>query len=118
MKVINVYCKGGFDGDHYYHIFFAEDEQGKLLFEGSGKDNDPKYMQHRNYKGEIDSVVEALKTCVKRGYRNVTVRSKNKCVIHWAKGDWKRNKEYAKEYYENIQQIMKLIKIEFIVWEL
>lgn len=97
-----IYGYGGFliDGDE------------KIIIQGSG--SDPEMASMRNVAGEVLGCMAAMEEALKRGLNELTVYYDYMGIECWATGQWKRNKEGTKKYYEYAQEIQSKIKINFV----
>ncbi|MDT3843483.1 MAG: ribonuclease H family protein [Bacillota bacterium] len=97
-----VYGYGGFLVDH----------GKKYVLQGSG--NDPELASMRNVAGEILGSRAAVEKAIELGLPEVAVYYDYMGIEKWARGEWKRNKEGTKAYYEFIRRSLASISIRFI----
>lgn len=97
-----VYGYGGFLVDH----------GKKYVLQGSG--NDPELASMRNVAGEILGSRAAVEKAIELGLPEVAVYYDYMGIEKWASGEWKRNKEGTKAYYEFIRRSLANISIRFI----
>lgn len=97
-----VYGYGGFLVDH----------GKKYVLQGSG--NDPDLASMRNVAGEILGSRAAVEKAIELGLPEVAIYYDYMGIEKWARGEWKRNKEGTKAYYEFIRKSLANISIRFI----
>ena len=83
----------------------------KYIIQGSG--NDPEMATMRNVAGEIIACQETIKKAIELGIKNIDIFYDYSGIEKWATGEYKRNKEGTKSYYEFIQKIKSQININF-----
>ena len=84
----------------------------KYVLSGSGNDNEMASM--RNVSGEILGSQAAIKKAIELGMTEVSIYFDYMGIRAWALGEWKRNKEGTKAYYEFVKSVQDKIKINFI----
>ena len=84
----------------------------KYIITGCGSDEEMSTM--RNVAGEIMGAELAIKKVVSLKIPEITVLYDYFGIQKWATGEWKRNKEGTKAYYEFIQSVKDKIKINFV----
>lgn len=84
----------------------------KYIITGCGSDEEMSTM--RNVAGEIMGAELAIKKAVSLKIPEITVLYDYFGIQKWATGEWKRNKEGTKAYYEFIQSVKDKIKINFV----
>ena len=84
----------------------------KYIIQGCG--NDPEMATMRNVAGEIIASQETIKKAIELGIKNIDIFYDYSGIEKWATGEYKRNKEGTKSYYEFIQSIKSQININFI----
>ena len=91
-----------------------------LLTEGvketfSGREDDKYLAEMRNVSGEIKGAMVAMDMAIKKGKDTLYLHYDYTGIEHWAKGDWKTNKEGTKkykEYYDNIKDKLNVVFIK------
>lgn len=101
-SVTGVYGYGGFliVGDKKYKI------------QGSG--DDPQMASMRNVAGEILGSMAAIEKAIELKLPELSIYYDYMGIEMWAIGEWKRNKEGTKKYYEFMQSIKNDIKVKFV----
>lgn len=75
---------------------------------------DDKFYIHRNVAGEVKASVEAINKAIEEKKKAIYIHFDYQGIESWAKGDWKRNNELTKRYYEFFQKAKEKINIYFI----
>lgn len=91
---------------------FLKYGKNKETIQGSA--NDPDMTKLRNVAGEILGSMEAIKLAVKLGLKDLIIYYDYTGIEAWATGEWKRNNEYTKAYYEYVNSVKDIINLEFI----
>lgn len=97
-----VYGYGGF-------IVFGDNEE---ILMGSG--NDENMASMRNVAGEVLGSMAAIKRAIELGIGSLDIYYDYSGIKMWATGEWKRNKEGTKAYYEYIKSVMDKISLRFV----
>lgn len=97
-----VYGYGGF-------IVFGD---SKEILMGSG--NDENMASMRNVAGEVLGSMAAIKRAIELGIGSLDIYYDYSGIKMWATGEWKRNKEGTKAYYEYIKSVMDKISLRFV----
>lgn len=95
-----------------YGVVLITDE-GKETF--SGRDNNKELAEMRNVSGEIQGAMIAMDIAIKKGKDTLYLYFDYTGIEHWAKGDWKTNKEGTrlyKEYYDNMKNHLNVVFIK------
>jgi len=95
-----------------YGVVLITDE-GKETF--SGRDNNKELAEMRNVSGEIQGAMIAMDLALKKGKNTLYLYFDYTGIEHWAKGDWKTNKEGTrlyKEYYDNLKDQLNVVFIK------
>ena len=79
-----------------------------------GSDDDPEMASMRNIAGEIMAATLAIRSAVELGMKELTLYFDCQGVESWATGEWKRNKNGTKEYYEFFQEMKDKITVHFV----
>lgn len=82
-----------------------------VILKGSANDEDMASM--RNVAGEIMGSQFAIEKAIEMGAPEIDMYYDYNGIEKWATGEWKRNKEGTKKYYEFIQGVKDTIKINF-----
>ena len=98
----NVYGYGG----------FLVNNGETFLLQGSG--NDPDMASMRNISGEILGAKAAMEEAINQGIEEITIFYDYIGIEKWAIGEWKRNKDGTKDYYDYVQSIKDNLKIHFV----
>lgn len=72
------------------------------------------YSEHRNVAGEVYGSIEAIKWAINNGYKKIYIHYDYAGIGHWAKGEWKANKELTQNYKAFIDSVKDQIDLEFI----
>lgn len=91
---------------------FLFDGKEKHIISGSGDDGEMATM--RNVAGEILGCRAAVQLAIDLGIKEMAVYYDYMGIEMWATGAWKRNKEGTKAYYEYMNSVRDLIRIDFI----
>ena len=67
----------------------------------------------RNIVGEVTAAITAIKRAIDEGCSKITVLYDYAGIENWATGAWKRNKQLTKDYYEEVNDLMKSIDVTF-----
>ncbi|MGN0435580.1 MAG: viroplasmin family protein [Wujia sp.] len=97
-----VYGYGGF--------LVANDK--KYIVTGSGSDEEMAGM--RNVAGEVLGSMAAVKLAIELGLESLDIYYDYMGIEMWATGAWKRNKSGTIAYYEYMQSVKNIIKVNFI----
>jgi ribonuclease HI len=116
-KILNpsyAYIDGSFNKQTkvYGYGGFIMHNNEKYIIQGCG--NDPEMATMRNVAGEIIASQETIKKAIELGIKNIDIFYDYSGIEKWATGEYKRNKEGTKSYYEFIQSIKSQININFI----
>lgn len=109
------YVDGSFDlktRTYSYGVVLITND-GKETY--SGRENDKKLAEMRNVSGEIKGAMVAMDMAIKQEKETLYIYYDYTGIEHWAKGDWKTNKEGTKiykEFYDNIKDKLKVIFIK------
>ncbi len=98
----NTYGYGGF---FVYH-------GTKYRLQGSGTNEDMVSM--RNVAGEVLGSMAAMEKAIACGAEELTIFYDYSGIEKWALGEWKRNKQGTKAYYEYVQSIRPVLKLHFV----
>ena len=93
-----------------YGGFIMHNEK-KYIIKGSG--NDKELAKMRNVAGEIIACQEAVKKAIELGIKNIDIFYDYSGIERWATGEWKRNRQGTKKYYEYMQSIKSIIEVNF-----
>lgn len=81
----------------------------------SGRENNKELAEMRNVSGEIKGAMVAMDIAIQKDKDILYLYFDYTGIEHWAKGDWKTNKEGTKiykQYYDNIKDKLKVIFIK------
>lgn len=87
--------------------------EGKETF--SGRENNEDLAQMRNVSGEIKGAMIAMDLAIKRNKDTLYLYFDYTGIEHWAKGDWKTNKEgtkFYKSFYDSIKDKLNVVFIK------
>lgn len=84
----------------------------KYILQGSG--NDPDMSSMRNISGEILGAKASIEKAIELELTELTIFYDYMGIEKWATGEWKRNKEGTKAYYEYVQSVKDIISIHFV----
>lgn len=109
------YVDGSFDLKErtYSYGVVALTSCGKETF--SGREDDEELALMRNVSGEIKGAMVAMKKAIEKGKDTLYLYYDYAGIEHWAKGDWKTNKQGTKnykEYYDNIKDKLNVVFIK------
>ena len=88
-------------------------QEGKETY--SGRENDKELAEMRNVSGEIKGAMIAMDLAIKKRKDILYLYFDYTGIEHWAKGDWKTNKEGTrvyKEYYDNLKDELTVVFIK------
>ena len=88
-------------------------QEGKETY--SGRENDKELAEMRNVSGEIKGAMIAMDLAIKKEKDILYLYFDYTGIEHWAKGDWKTNKEGTKvykEYYDNLKDELTVVFIK------
>lgn len=88
-------------------------KEGKETF--SGRENNKELAQMRNVSGEIKGAMVAMEIAIDKGKEILYLYFDYTGIEHWAKGDWKTNKDGTKIYkafYDNIKEKLQVVFIK------
>ena len=100
-----VYGCGGFIVDQ------REEEPKKYIIQGS--DDDEEMATMRNISGELMGAKMAIEKAIELKINELTILYDYFGIQMWATGEWKRNKEGTKAYFEFCQSVKDKIKLSF-----
>lgn len=92
----------------YGVVFFFREL--KLRFNGPSVD---KFSSHRNVAGEVKASLKAMEFALENKCKRLDLYYDYTGIYHWAVGDWKRNNDFTKGYYEKAQKYMKDLEVKF-----
>lgn len=81
----------------------------------SGRENNKELAEMRNVSGEIKGAMVAMDIAIQKEKDILYLYFDYTGIEHWAKGDWKTNKEGTKiykQYYDNIKDKLKVVFIK------
>lgn len=108
------YVDGSFDlksRTYSYGVVLLTNE-GKETF--NGRENDKELAEMRNVSGEIKGAMVAMDKAIERKKDTLYLYYDYAGIEHWAKGDWKTNKEGTKNYKEYYDSIKNKLNVVFI----
>ena len=91
---------------------FLVNKDSRYKIQGSGNDEEMSSM--RNVAGEILGCMAAVKKAIELGLTEVTVFYDYMGIEMWATGQWKRNKSGTISYYDYMQSVQDVIKVNFV----
>ena len=108
------FVDGSFNSDTsvYGYGGFLRDTKTKQKYILQG--NDPEMAAMRNIAGEILGSMTAIKKSIELGFTELDIYYDYYGIEKWATGEWKRNKNGTKKYYEYVQSVRSQIDIHFI----
>lgn len=114
-KVI-AFVDGSFNSDTsvYGYGGFLRDTKTKQKYILKGNGNNPEMSAMRNIAGEILGSMAAIKKSIELGFTELDIYYDYYGIEKWATGEWKRNKNGTKKYYEYVQSVRNQIDIHFI----
>lgn len=98
-------------GVYGYGGFLIADGQ-KYILQGSGEEEEMSAM--RNVAGEILGSMAATQKAIELGLTKLRIYYDYAGIEAWADGSWKRNKVGTRNYYEYMQSVRDIIRIEFV----
>ena len=110
------FVDGSFNSDTsvYGYGGFLRDTKTKQKYILQGNGNNPEMSAMRNIAGEILGSMAAIKKSVELGFTELDIYYDYYGIEKWATGEWKRNKNGTKKYYEYVQSVRNQIDIHFI----
>lgn len=111
---IVAYVDGSFDikSRSYSYGVVLLTEESKETF--SGREDDKVLAEMRNVSGEIKAAMVAMDLAIEKGKDILYLHYDYTGIEHWAKGDWKTNKEGTKKYKEYYDSIKDKLNVVFI----
>lgn len=112
---IIAYVDGSFDlktRTYSYGVVIISNE-GKETF--SGRENDKELAEMRNVSGEIKGAMIAMEKAIEKKKNILYLYFDYTGIEHWAKGDWKTNKNGTrlyKEFYDSIKDKLQVVFIK------
>lgn len=94
-----------------YGGFLVENEK-KHVISGNGSDTEMAAM--RNVAGEVLGCMAAVKLAIELEIKEVSIYYDYLGIEMWATGGWKRNKKGTIAYYEYMQSVKDIIKVNFV----
>lgn len=67
----------------------------------------------RNILGEVSAAIVAIKRAIFERCSKIVIHYDYAGIEKWATGAWKRNKQLTKDYYEDVNELMKSIDVTF-----
>lgn len=110
------FVDGSFNSDTsvYGYGGFLRDTKTKQKYILQGNGNNPEMSAMRNIAGEILGSMAAIKKSIELGFTELDIYYDYYGIEKWATGEWKRNKNGTKKYYEYVQSVRNQIDIHFI----
>ncbi|MCS6790387.1 MAG: hypothetical protein NZ580_05360 [Bacteroidia bacterium] len=104
---IEVDVDGACRSDGRVGYAFIVRHQGKEIYRESGlvPQEDPDLSAHRQIGGEIYAVVQALRWCNKRGWRECTIYYDYEGLERWASRQWKARSPLTRRYVAFLQKV-------------
>ena len=106
--------------DGSYNIKDTSFSYGALLFDNSGiyEEHSERFFtgnnEMRNVAGEIKGAEYAMKRALELGKNKLYLHFDYSGIEHWARGEWKTNKEGTINYKNFYDSIRSKLKVEFI----
>lgn len=111
---IIAYVDGSFDlktRTYSYGVVLITQDDKKTL---NGREDDKSLAEMRNVSGEIKGAMVAMDEAIRLNKDILYLYFDYTGIEHWAKGDWKTNKEGTKRYKEYYDQIKDKLNVVFI----
>lgn len=86
--------------------------EGKI-YEKNGRGDNEEKASMRNVAGEIDGAMQAVALAKSLGARSLVIYYDYMGIEQWARGGWKTNKEWTKEYAAYMKNAMTDLNITF-----
>ena len=86
------------DGEHEFYEAFENAEMASM----------------RNVAGEIEGSMHAIKYCLERKIKSLTIFYDYEGIERWANGEWKTNKDGTKKYAQTVKNARKSMEIIFV----
>ena len=109
------YVDGSFDlktRTYSYGVVLISDDDDKRTL--SGREDDKSLAEMRNVSGEIKGAMVAMEEAIRLNKDILYLYFDYTGIEHWAKGDWKTNKEGTKKYKEYYDGIKTKLNVVFI----
>jgi ribonuclease HI len=108
------YVDGSFDIKKKTYSYGAVilTNEGKETY--SGRKDDEELALMRNVSGEIEGAMFAMDMALRRGKDTLYIYYDYAGIEHWAKGEWKTNKEGTKNYKKYYDQIKEKLNVIFV----
>lgn len=87
-------------------------KEGKETY--NGRDDDPELALMRNVSGEIKGAMVAMEKALEKKKKTLYIYYDYSGIEHWAKGDWKTNKEGTKAYKQFYDSIKDRLEVVFV----
>ncbi len=111
---IIAYVDGSFDlktRTYSYGVVLITQDDKKTL---NGREDDKSLAEMRNVSGEIKGAMVAMDEAIRLNKDILYLYFDYTGIEHWAKGDWKTNKEGTKRYKEYYDLIKTKLNVVFI----
>ena len=111
---IIAYVDGSFDlktRTYSYGVVLITQDDKKTL---NGREDDKSLAEMRNVSGEIKVAMVAMDEAIRLNKDILYLYFDYTGIEHWAKGDWKTNKEGTKKYKEYYDRIKTKLNVVFI----
>ncbi len=111
---VKAYVDGSYSAEHKVYSFGVVILYNNQIIRLSGKENDQDNLPMRNVAGELLGTMEAIKWAVENKIKKILIYYDYEGIEKWALGIWKTNKKGTNYYKEFINNMSKMICIEFI----
>ena len=101
-------------GEYGYGVVIIEDTKNPVEIQLNGKDKNEKYLESMNIAGETLATKVAVSYAIANGYDHLTIFHDYEGIGKWAMGEWKANKDVAKDYKEFCDNIRSEIELQFV----
>ena len=111
---LTIYVDGSFSlekANYSYGLIALLD--GEEIYEEYGAGEDIDAVPLRNVAGEVLGALKAVEYAIKNNHKEVTIFYDYQGIENWALGTWNRNKKLTIDYYNKMQEFIKVIKINF-----
>lgn len=112
--MISIYTDGSFNGKNYSWAFVVVNDNNTILFENSGRGKNKEACSMYQIQGEIEAVMNAVAWCLDNNIKEVSLFYDLIHLRHWALGEWKRNNIFTQRYYDFMQKVFTVLKVDWV----
>lgn len=112
-----IYCDGSYKKDENvenysgaYILITADGKESSQNFVGKKKE----FLAYRNVSGELLAALQAIENAISFEQDKIRLYYDYEGIEKWAKGEWKANNELSRFYVSHMEDLQKVLTIEFI----